>query len=179
MPRIPLSSRQSDHNPDGRGIVHARDFTHDPARGADMHAIMSSLSASGDSRIKYLIWNRRITQWQGGRLVWVGYSGTNPHDKHAHVSVNIAGEDDTRSWNIGGGNQEDEMTPDQARQLKWVYDRLVGMTGVEHPHYVMDDNGVARGAGPNTPGALPVRLLTTLDGNYLINAINSAAKPVP
>ncbi|CAN5885357.1 hypothetical protein BH24ACT15_BH24ACT15_34980 [soil metagenome] len=172
------SSRASDHNPDPRGIVHARDYTHDPGRGADMNTIMSSLAASADYRIKYCIWNRRITQWQGGRLVWFPYYGSNPHDKHGHVSVNIAGEDDTRPWNISGNIQEDEMTPDQARQLKWVYDRLVGMTGVDHPQYVVE-GGVARQVSAGTPGALPVKLLTTLDGNYLITAINSQSKPVP
>ncbi len=173
------SSRASDHNPDSRGIVHARDYTHDPGRGCDMHTIMGALAASVDYRIKYLIWNRRITQWQGGRLVWVAYSGTNAHTAHGHVSVNNTGEDDTRPWNIGGSIQEDEMTPDQARQLKWVYDRLVGMTGVDHPQYVVDEGGAARQVSPGTPGAQPVKLLTTLDGNYILNAINSAATPVP
>lgn len=107
------SARTSDHNPDSRGIVHARDYTHDPARGADMHAIAASLTASADSRIKYLIWNRRITSWSGGRLGWVSYSGTNDHTKHMHVSVTTAGEDDTRPWSIGTQPLEDEVSAEQ------------------------------------------------------------------
>lgn len=101
------SSRASDHNPDSRGIVHARDFTHDPARGCDIDAIFAGIVASGDSRVKYLIRSRRIAQWQSGRLVWTPYSGTNPHTTHGHISVTTAGEDDTSAWAID--SQEDGM----------------------------------------------------------------------
>ncbi len=83
---------------------------------------------------------------------------------------------DAVSIQAGGGA---DLDANQAQQLKWVYDRLVGMTGVDHPHYVVDESGKARQAAPSEPGAQPVKLLTTLDGNYLLNAINSAAKPVP
>ncbi len=111
------ASRVSDHNPDSRGIVHARDYTHDPANGCDIDAIFAGIVASGDRRVSYLIRSRRITQWQGGRLVWTPYDGTNPHDAHGHVSVTAAGEDDTRPWQIGPSSstpatdqtEEDEM----------------------------------------------------------------------
>lgn len=82
------ASRESDHNPyiklDGVGIVRARDFTHDPFGGLDCNWLAAVLVASDDPRIRYVIWNRRI--WTPGRG-WVAYKGSNPHDKHLHLSV--------------------------------------------------------------------------------------------
>src|SRR5690606_30851968 len=53
----------SDHNPhvrdkNGRPVVTARDFTHDPANGLDCNKLAAALIAHKDPRIKYLIWNR-------------------------------------------------------------------------------------------------------------------------
>ncbi|WP_309132627.1 hypothetical protein [Brevibacterium sp.] len=93
------SARASDHNPDSRGIVHARDFTHDPKGGFDAHAFVRRLAKAGDSRIKYLISNRQISNPKIGAGRWRPYSGSNPHKAHAHVScVYGRGEDDTRPW---------------------------------------------------------------------------------
>jgi hypothetical protein len=79
------------------GIVTARDFTHDPAGGLDCNKLAAALTASGDPRIKYIIWNRRI--WNAIRG-WVAYNGTNPHDKHLHLSVSSdpARFDSTTPW---------------------------------------------------------------------------------
>lgn len=91
----------SDHNPDQFGIVRARDFTHDPNSGADMHQIAESLRLSRDPRIKYVIFNRRIFSATTQPWVWRPYSGDNPHDKHMHVSVvptKVA--DDTSPWEV-------------------------------------------------------------------------------
>jgi peptidoglycan hydrolase-like protein with peptidoglycan-binding domain len=89
------ASRDSDHNPwvkDGlTGVVTARDFTHDPAHGADMHKIVAQLVKKRDSRIKYIIWHKQI--WRSydkkGLPAWTAaaYTGTNGHTKHAHISV--------------------------------------------------------------------------------------------
>lgn len=95
------SARVSDHNPNEDGVVCARDFTHDPDAGADMDAFAEHLRGSRDQRIKYVIWNRRMfssyatpsrAAWQ-----WGPYSGVNPHDKHAHVSVH-GDYDSTDPW---------------------------------------------------------------------------------
>lgn len=100
------ASRSSDHNPwvrDGAvGVVTAMDITHDPLSGVDCAAIAEALRASGDPRLKYIIWNRLI--WT--RLKppdWRAYAGVNPHDKHIHISVDSAKAqyDDTRSWSWG------------------------------------------------------------------------------
>lgn len=107
-----LSHQQtdSDHNPwilDGaKGIVSAIDITHDPDRGCDCQALASSLQRAKDGRIKYVIWNRQIMSSYAingtAAWVWRSYSGTNPHVKHIHISVNCdkATYDDVNSWSI-------------------------------------------------------------------------------
>ena len=85
----------SDHNPDANGVVRAQDFTHDPD---DLSGdwLADRLVQSGDKRIKYIIWNKRI--WQSG--VWKAYSGANDHTKHLHLSVG-GDYDNPAKWNIG------------------------------------------------------------------------------
>lgn len=92
------AARQSDHNPDARGVVHAFDLTHDPAHGVDCEQLASHLVRVRDARVKYLIWNKRIcssTHW-----AWQPYTGKNPHTHHLHVSIRntTAAELDTSPW---------------------------------------------------------------------------------
>jgi hypothetical protein len=100
------ASRDSDHNPwYGPGVVTARDFTHDPAGGLDCQWLANALVAAKDSRVKYVIYNRRICDSRPGNnpWVWMPYSGTNPHTKHLHLSVmDNASCDDTRGWSLSG-----------------------------------------------------------------------------
>jgi hypothetical protein len=103
--------RTSDHNPwvsDGRiGVVTAMDITHDPSRGCDAGALAEAIRSSRDSRVKYIIWNRRIANSSpiGSQAAWAWrpYSGANPHDKHVHISVKSekASYDSTIDWTIG------------------------------------------------------------------------------
>lgn len=84
------ASRASDHNPhvrDGKtGIVTAIDITHDPRNGVDAGVMAEALKAHGDPRLKYIIWNKRI--WNPSvSSRWRAYTGSNPHDKHVHISV--------------------------------------------------------------------------------------------
>jgi hypothetical protein len=105
------ASRSSDHNPwvtDGNvGVVTALDITHDPAHGCDAGALAEAIRGSRDSRVKYIIWNRRISNplpldgqppW-----AWRPYKGTNPHNKHCHISVKPekSSYDSVASWTIG------------------------------------------------------------------------------
>jgi len=94
------SARVSDHNPDANGIVHAMDLTHDPASGFDSYAFADMMLLARDSRVKYIISNRRIAAGNGGPAPWTWrhYSGINPHDHHVHVSVNSNNGDDYREW---------------------------------------------------------------------------------
>ena len=92
------ASRNSDHNPWYNSTVTARDFTHDPGGGLDCHKLADALVSNRDSRIKYIIWNRRI--WQGG---WKSYGGSNPHTKHLHLSVVANSSCESRNaWNLSG-----------------------------------------------------------------------------
>jgi hypothetical protein len=103
----------SDHCPnitdDGIGIVTAMDISHDPAHGLDAGAVAETLRLSHDPRIKYIISNRRIANFQalGGQpaFAWRTYTGANPHDKHFHISVRSGpdgptGYDTTTDWPI-------------------------------------------------------------------------------
>lgn len=110
--------RESDHNPEDSADadapdnpddqVDAGDITHDPANGADMGVVTESIRLSQDKRVKYVIFNRRIfygfleAKRRGLQAyTWYAYFGSNPHDKHAHVSVEDATHDQTQPWEIG------------------------------------------------------------------------------
>lgn len=84
------------------GIVTARDFTHDPAKGMDIDRLTDELAASRDPRIKYIIANGYILDSRPGNNPWrwVKYTGSNPHTKHFHLSVNTNNCDDARPWNL-------------------------------------------------------------------------------
>ena len=87
---------KSEHNPNSEGVVTALDLTHDP-KHLDCNWLAEVLTQSGDSRIWYVIWNRRI--WEGS---WKAYKGANPHDKHLHLSVKQtkASYDNASKWNL-------------------------------------------------------------------------------
>lgn len=97
----------SDHNPNASGVVCARDFTHDPGSGADMHRIAKQVRRSKHPALKYIIWNKRIWSRKRAWRGWRRYRGPNPHTRHMHVSVGIGPDgastgpyDDTSSWGI-------------------------------------------------------------------------------
>lgn len=112
--------RNSEHNPKKLAfcptpLVRARDFTHDPAGGFDSGAFVERLIKSRDSRIKYLIWNRRIWYPSSG---WKPYSGINAHTHHCHVSViddmTIM---DSRDWNINVLEDRMALTPEDIQRV--------------------------------------------------------------
>lgn len=85
----------SDHCPQipdgGVSVVAAMDITHDPAHGVDSEAIAEKLRQGEDPRIKYIISNKKIANHKAldGKppFAWRPYTGSNPHDKHFHISV--------------------------------------------------------------------------------------------
>lgn len=97
----------SDHNPfvsvGGVGVVRAIDITHDPSgRGPSAQALanwFAQLAREGDSRVRYIIWNREIYN-PGIAQRWRPYSGSNPHTKHVHLSVSLTPRhfDSNRKW---------------------------------------------------------------------------------
>lgn len=103
------SARDSDHNPDSRGLVHAVDVDEDlRVPGLSMAECVAHIVGrhrSGvDNRLTYVIYERTI--WSAA-YDWRSrdYSGSNPHDKHAHFSCRRwpavpSRERDRRSWGI-------------------------------------------------------------------------------
>lgn len=99
------SARASDHNPDGAGVVHAIDLTHDPKNGFDSYAFADHILAAQDTRLKYVISNSRIGSGPSGPSPgkWRPYKGSNPHNHHVHISaVSGALADSAAPWDIDG-----------------------------------------------------------------------------
>lgn len=95
-------ARPSDHNPNSRGSVNAIDVDED---GLDFATVFARIRRHPSAR--YVIYERRLYHRLRG---WrpEPYSGTNPHDKHFHVSIDQTreAEQDRRPW----GLLEVEMT---------------------------------------------------------------------
>jgi hypothetical protein len=78
----------SDHN---SGL--AVDLTHDPARNIDCADMYEQLKR--DKRVKYLIFKGQI--WIPGRGD-KPYTGSNPHNKHLHISIKDNCGNDDSPW---------------------------------------------------------------------------------
>jgi hypothetical protein len=112
------ATRTSDHNPwvtvAGQGVVRARDITR---VGCDLPSLfehLRKLGQAGDPRLAgggYLILDRRITA--PDFRTWRAYTGTNPHDKHGHVSFSTspAGFDSQAPWHIVPPGAQTPWTP--------------------------------------------------------------------
>lgn len=112
-------NRRSWHNPskpDGTphpdGTVYAFDLTHDPANGVDAHALVRAAVARGDRRVLEAISNSKIWTKKRAAEGWREYSGSNPHDKHAHVSVDPKFADDTSPWWSTAAQPEPDPQPE-------------------------------------------------------------------
>jgi hypothetical protein len=81
----------SDHN---TGL--AVDLTHDPKAGIDCAVIFEKLKE--DERVSYLIFNKKIWSRQLAKSGNRKYSGSNPHTKHLHISINADKSNDTSPW---------------------------------------------------------------------------------
>lgn len=113
----------SDHNPNAQGIVCARDFTHDPANGADMHAISEHIRLRAAAgllpAVKYVIFAGRIFSATNQPFQWRKYNGSNGHYSHMHVSVGNGPDgrstgpyiDDSRSWGLTAPTPATEPAP--------------------------------------------------------------------
>ena len=94
----------SDHN-----TGYAVDLTHDPKNNIDCADIFKQLQ--NDPRVKYLIFNHRI--WTPSKGVDI-YTGSNPHTKHIHISINDKCGNDTSPW-FAWLDKPVHKTADQAR----------------------------------------------------------------
>lgn len=75
----------------------ALDIDNDLADGVDVMFVALLLSASRDSRIKYIIHDGRIWNRLHG---WHPYTGSNPHSTHMHISVKEEERGDADEWVI-------------------------------------------------------------------------------
>lgn len=109
---------KSDHFPEDKpgsepDEVDARDFTHDPAAGADMDEIAEDIRTSRDWRVKYVIRRQRIFSSYpiGGYPAWAWRPYSGEYHSHLHVSVNDVDDDNTALWKIGPwrAGEDDDM----------------------------------------------------------------------
>jgi hypothetical protein len=84
-------SPNSDHN---TGL--AADLTHDPDNGIDCAEIFEKLKE--DKRVSYLIFQGKIWSKEKSKLGNRRYTGSNPHNKHLHISINASSATDTSPW---------------------------------------------------------------------------------
>ena len=85
------ASPNSDHN---TGL--AVDLTHDLDGGVDCAVIFEKLKE--DERVSYLIFNKKIWSRDRAKSGNRPYSGSNPHTKHLHISINADKSNDTSPW---------------------------------------------------------------------------------
>jgi hypothetical protein len=138
------AARDSDHNPEHPpppgnpdNQVDARDFTHDPKRGADMGEFSEAIRRSHDRRVSYVIFRRRIFSGPDGPQPWVWrtYTGVDPHTTHMHVSVRDATHDQTQDWSLMTTVDLSDatiakvarqiLTPEQIRDAVWGLDNAI------------------------------------------------------
>jgi len=86
-----MQSPTSDHN-----TGYAVDLTHDPKNGIDCAEIFEKLKE--DKRVKYLIFKGKIWSKEKSKLGNRRYTGSNPHNKHLHISINSTMGADTSPW---------------------------------------------------------------------------------
>jgi hypothetical protein len=95
---------KSDHNPNAQGVVTAIDIDADLSDTENVGTLVASLFLSHDPRIKYLIFNRKITARNANGIIstWIPYHGANAHKKHLHISVKSDAKfyDNDSDWRI-------------------------------------------------------------------------------
>jgi hypothetical protein len=119
---IAHQARSSDHNPDSLGRVLAVDIDSTGPWATPFDGLVESLR--GDSRLEYIIWNRRIASRDQG-WTWRTYTGSaDPHTGHAHFSArhDHAGNDSTAPWGLTEGNDMLVKKGDSGEEVKfWQY----------------------------------------------------------
>jgi hypothetical protein len=153
--------------------VDADDDLRDP-RGVTMEDVVQRMlrTPADLARLMYIIYNRRIWRRRNG---WrqETYTGSNPHDKHAHFSGDPARDDDAAPWLSVLSFKEDVM--EQSERLNPPYPKAPALTignafniAVEQRDgFWLDIN--ATGYGAPRPGSALGLILGKLD------AVNAAA----
>ncbi len=101
------AARISDHNPDGRGLVHAIDIDED-FRGseydnrwyADQLVAYARTKQSGSARLKYVVYEQQIASGTYAATYWEWREGNYGHTEHIHTSFTRVGENDDTPFQI-------------------------------------------------------------------------------
>jgi hypothetical protein len=100
------AGRQSDHNPDARGLVHALDIDADldpkdpgaAQRLANQIVAYASSGIPGANRIKYVVFNDQIASGTYANSMWKWRGSGYGHMHHIHVSFSTKGENNAQTY---------------------------------------------------------------------------------
>jgi hypothetical protein len=100
------AGRQSDHNPDARGLVHALDIDADldpkdpgaAQRLANQIVAYGSSGIPGANRIKYVVFNDQIASGTYANSMWKWRGSGYGHMHHIHVSFSTKGENNAQTF---------------------------------------------------------------------------------
>ena len=104
------AARKSEHNPNARGFVNARDFDEDVVPGNEkasetwmrrLTREIAQYAASGlpgSNRPQYVIYEQEIASGTYKKTFWKFRNEKRGHTEYAHVTVTRAGETDGRPW---------------------------------------------------------------------------------
>jgi hypothetical protein len=100
------AGRQSDHNPDARGLVHALDIDadldpRDPGAAQRLANQIVAYAASGipgANRIKYVVFNDQIASGTYANSMWKWRGSGYGHMHHIHVSFSTKGENNAQTY---------------------------------------------------------------------------------
>lgn len=101
------AARVSDHNPDGRGYVHAVDIDED-FRGskndnrwfADQLIAYPRGKVGGSARFKNIVYENQVASGTYANHFWTWRDGNYGHEHHIHISFSNIGENDGKEFNI-------------------------------------------------------------------------------
>jgi hypothetical protein len=100
------AGRQSDHNPDARGLVHALDIDKDldpkdpgaAQRLANQIVAYAASGIPGANRIKYVVFNDQIASGTYPTSMWKWRGSGYGHMHHIHVSFSTKGENNAQTY---------------------------------------------------------------------------------
>jgi hypothetical protein len=100
------AARESDHNPDSRGLVHALDIDKDldpkdpgaAQRLANQIVAYAASGIPGSNRIKYVVFNNQLASGSYANSMWTWRKGPWGHEHHIHVSFTTKGENNAQNF---------------------------------------------------------------------------------
>jgi hypothetical protein len=155
----------SDHNPESDRSVDAADFMIAGSfNKTDAEWLFDSLTQARDIRLAYVIYNKRIVSSTVQPWKVRGYSGSDPHTNHVHVSVNDKHENNPALWRLVGEVADKQLHKDMIDLADYSYPKLSqGMHDDKYSGYHM----VAR---------VQSLLRITVDGDYGAKTAQAVAK---